>query len=275
MNQARTLGRDRSSGNAGRATMSHVPGLIQSIERSSAVLRLLAAGPDRLRVKEIADALGLPKSTAHSILRTLEHVGFVEQDSRTARYRLGRGLTDLGSARIDANELRARALDWADTLAARSAEQVRLGVLDDGRVLVAHHVFRPDDSLQDLDTGVRLPPHATALGKVLLAYHATAAEPAMAGGLEPYTRRTLTDPRQFARELAATRARGWGLSVEEWRPGLAAIAAPVRTSGGLVVGAVGIAGPVERLTDTRRQARPALVEQVVAVGRSISREVQA
>ena len=51
--------------------MSHVPGLIQSIERSSAVLRLLAAGDDRLRVKEIADALGLAKSTAHSILRTL------------------------------------------------------------------------------------------------------------------------------------------------------------------------------------------------------------
>lgn len=255
--------------------MSHVPGLIQSIERSSAVLRLLAGGPDRLRVKEIADALGLPKSTAHSILRTLEHVGFVEQDQRTARYRLGRGLLDLGSAGIDANELRGRALNWADTLAARSGEEVRLGVLSDGQVLVVHHVFRPDGSNQDLDIGVRLPPHATALGKVLLAHHATAAESVVAGGLDAYTRRTVTDRRQLARALAETRARGWGLSVEEWRPGLAAIAAPVRTSGGLVVGAVGIAGPVERLTDTRRQARPALVEQVVAVARSISREVRA
>ncbi|MDI6104438.1 IclR family transcriptional regulator [Actinoplanes sp. NEAU-A12] len=252
-----------------------MPGLIQSIERSSAVLRLLAGGPDRLRVKEIADALGLPKSTAHSILRTLEHVGFVEQDPRTARYGLGRGLLDLSSAGIDANELRGRALNWADTLAGRSGEEVRLGVLSDGEVLVVHHVFRPDDSLQNLDTGVRLPPHATALGKVLLAYHATAAESLVAGGLDPYTRRTVTDRRELARALAETRARGWALSVEEWRPGLAAIAAPVRTSGGLVVGAVGIAGPVERLTDTRRQARPALVDQVVAVARSISREVQA
>ncbi|GAA0452085.1 IclR family transcriptional regulator [Actinoplanes capillaceus] len=253
--------------------MSHVPGMIQSIERSSAVLRLLAAGEDRLRVKEIADALGLPKSTAHSILRTLEHVGFVERDPRTARYRLGRGLLELGSAGIDANELRGRALNWADALAARSGEEVRLGVLRDGEVVVVHHVFRPDDSAQSLDTGVRLPAHATALGQVLLAHDATATEAAVTGGLDAYTRRTVTDRRALARALAETRARGWGLSVEEWRPGLAAIAAPVRTSGGLVVGAVGIAGPVERLTDTRRQARPGLVEHVVAAARSISRDV--
>jgi DNA-binding IclR family transcriptional regulator len=95
----------------------------------------------------------------------------------------------------------------------------------------------------------------------------------VAAGLDPYTRRTLIDRRELARSLTETRARGWGLSVEEWRPGLAGIAAPVRTSGGLVVGAVGIAGPVERLTDTRRQARPALVEHVVAAARSISRDV--
>ena len=264
--------------------MSHVPGMIQSIERSSAVLRLLAADPDRLRVKEVADALGLPKSTAHSILRTLEHIGFVDQDPRTARYRLGRGLLGLasagagpagaGPAGIDANELRGRALNWADALAARSGEEVRLGVLRDGRVLVVHHVFRPDDSTQNLDTGVRLPAHATALGKVLLAHAATAAEAVVASGLDSYTRRTVTGREPLARELTETRARGWGLSVEEWRPGLAAIAAPVRATGGLVVGAIGVAGPVERLTDTRRQARPQLVEQVVAAARSISREVQ-
>ncbi|WP_430786837.1 IclR family transcriptional regulator [Actinoplanes sp. G11-F43] len=251
-----------------------MPGLIQSIERSSAVLRLLAAGEDRLRVKEIADALGWPKSTAHSILRTLEHVGFVEQDPRTARYRLGRGLLDLASTGIDDNELRGRALNWADALAARSGEEARLGVLRDGQVLVVHHVFRPDDSQQNLSIGVRLPAHATALGKVLLAYHATAAAAVMTAGLDAYTRRTVTDDDRLAEELTVTRARGWGLSAEEWRPGLAAIAAPVRTSGGLVVGAIGVAGPVERLTDTRRQARPHLVEQVLSAARSISREVR-
>lgn len=251
--------------------MSHVPGLIQSIERSSAVLRLLAA--DGLRVGEVADALDLPKSTAHSILRTLRHVGFVEQDPRTARYRLGRGVLELSSTGIDVNELRGRALNWADALAARSGQEVRVGVLRDGQVLVVHHVFRPDDSAQSMDTGRLLPPHATALGKTLLAYHPTVASGLARAGLESYTRRTLTQRRDLARQLGEIRARGWGLAVEEWRAGQAAIAAPLRAVGGLVVGAVGIAGPVETLCDTRRRARPALVEHVSASARSISRDL--
>src|SRR5689334_3040054 len=179
--------------------MSHVPGMIQSVERSSAVLRLLAAGPGRLRVKEVADALGLPKSTAHSILRTLEHVGFAEQDPRTARYRLGRGLTELGHGTLDVNELRSRALDWADALAARTTEAVRIGALNGAAnsgpapavgVRVIHHVFRPDDTIQAMDVGLVIPAHATSLGKVLLAYDAAAADAAARAGLDAYSRRT-------------------------------------------------------------------------------------
>jgi DNA-binding IclR family transcriptional regulator len=250
-----------------------MPGVIQSIERSSAVLRLLAAGPDRLRVKEVADALGLAKSTAHSILRSLEHVGFVEQDPRTARYRLGRGLLDLGSDALDANELRARALDWADTLAARSGEAVRIGVLQDGGTLVIHHVFRPDGTAQTMDTGVRLPSHATSLGKVLLAYDAAATDAVLRDGLETYTRRTIGTPRELARALAEIRALGWGLSAEEWEGGRAGLAAPVRTCGGLVVGAIGISGPIERLCDTRGRPRPALIEHVRDTAAAISRDL--
>ncbi|WP_285561512.1 IclR family transcriptional regulator [Actinoplanes regularis] len=250
-----------------------MPGLIQSIERCSAVLRLLAAAPGRLRVKEIADALDLPKSTAQSILRTLTHIGFAEQDPRTARYRPGRALLDLGSTGLDANELRAYTLNWADTLASRSREEVHVGALRDGGVLVVHHVFRPDDSAQSMQTGQVLPPHATALGQVLLAYRMAAAEDAVAGGLEAYTRATVTTGQALARTLTATRAQGWASSVEQWRAGRAGIAAPLRTFGGLVVGAIGISGPVERLCDTRRQPRPALVEHVVAAARAISRDL--
>ncbi|GID92948.1 IclR family transcriptional regulator [Amorphoplanes digitatis] len=253
--------------------MSHVPGLIQSIERSSAVLRLLAAGPDRLKVKEIADSLGLAKSTAQSILRTLEHIGFVERDPRTTRYRLGRGLLELGSGGLDVNELRSRALDWADTLASRSGEEVRIGALRDGSVMVVHHVFRPDDSAQSMDTGSLLPSHATALGKVLLAYDPVAADTVARGALDAYTRRTVGSPRDLARSLAEIRSRGWGLSVEERAPGRAGIAAPVRTSGGLVVGAIGISGGTERLCDTRGRPRPALVEHVCDAARAISRDL--
>ena len=125
-----------------------MPKSIQSIERAAAVLRLLARGPGRLGVVELAGSLGLPKGTVHGILRTLAGVGFVEQDGITGKYQLGATLLHLGTSYLDVNELRSRAINWADALASRSGEAVRIGTLLEGRVLVVHHVFRPDDSLQ-------------------------------------------------------------------------------------------------------------------------------
>lgn len=114
-----------------------MPGSVQSIERAAAVLRLLAGGTGRLGCVEVANSLGLAKGTAHGILRTLQEVGFAEQDRPTGKYLLGAGLLALTVPRLDPNELRSLALNWMDSLAARSGETVRLGVLDRGSVLVA------------------------------------------------------------------------------------------------------------------------------------------
>ena len=146
-----------------------MPGRIQSIERAAAILRLLSGRSRRLGVVEIAGQVGLPKTTVHGILRTLLDVGFVEQDPESGKYQLGAALLHMGSSYLDGNELRTRALNWSDSLASRSHESVRIGTLHEGRVLIVHHVFRPDDSLQVLDVGTLLPAHATALGKALLA----------------------------------------------------------------------------------------------------------
>ena len=148
-----------------------MPKPIQSIERASAILRLLSGRTRRLSLAEVAGELGLPKGTVYGIMRTLLSVGFVEQDPELGKYRMGAALLHLGSSYLDGNELRSRALNWADWLAARTNESVRLGTLHDGQVLLVHHVFRPDNSPQMLEVGWLLPMHATAMGKVLLAYH--------------------------------------------------------------------------------------------------------
>src|SRR4051794_31476105 len=145
-----------------------VPGSVQAIERAAAILQVVAASGGRLGVTDIAEAVGLAKTTTHSLLRTLLFVGFVDQDRSTGRYALGSGLLRLGS-NLDGNELRARASNWADALAARSGHAVRLATLDGEDVVVVHHVFRPDDSAQVLDVGGRLPT-TSALGKVLHAH---------------------------------------------------------------------------------------------------------
>lgn len=250
-------------------------GPVQSIERAAAILRLLAGGPRRLGLGEVAASLGLAKGTAHGLLRTLQHVDFVEQDAATGKYQLGAALLHLGTSYLDVNELRSRSINWADALAARSGEAVRLGTPLEGEVLVVHHVFRPDDTLQTLDVGSLLPLHASSLGKVLLAFGATPIKSALEAGLEAYTRHTLVVPEELTRALAEIRELGWAAEVQEMSMGDAGVAAPIRGQGGLTVGAIGVSGPLERICDSQGRPRATLITLLREAARAISRELGA
>jgi DNA-binding IclR family transcriptional regulator len=251
-----------------------VPGSIQSIERAAAILRLLSGRSRRLGVGELAGELGLPKGTVHGILRTLQNVGFVEQDAESGKYQLGAALLHMGSSYLDGNELRTRALNWADSLAARANESVRIGTLPDGRALVVHHVFRPDNSRQALDVGALLPGHASALGKVLLAHNPYATDELIAEGLDAFTARTVTEPASLRSELDEVRARGWATDLEELVEGEVSLAAPIQDRRAVTVGAIGISGPVERLSENG-SPRSDLISYVREAARSVSRDLGA
>jgi DNA-binding IclR family transcriptional regulator len=251
-----------------------MPGHIQSIERAAAILRLLSGHTRRLGVVELAGELGLPKGTAYGILRTLRDVGFVEQDSDSGKYQLGPALLHMGSSYLDGNELRTRALNWADALATRSGESVRIGTLHDNHVLIVHHVFRPDDTRQALEVGSLLPAHATALGKALLASHPYIVASLAEDALTSLTPATLTDAVRLLEELEETVRSGWASEVGELFPGFASIAAPVEDRRRVTVGAIGIAGPAERICSNGRP-RAELVDNVLEAARAVSRELGA
>jgi DNA-binding IclR family transcriptional regulator len=251
-----------------------VPGNIQSIERAAAILRLLSGRSRRLGVVDLSGELGLPKGTVHGLLRTLQHVGFVEQDAETGKYQLGAALLHMGSSYLDGNELRTRALNWSDSLAGRAQEAVRIGTLHDSQVLIVHHVFRPDDSLQTLDVGSLLPAHATALGKVLLAYHPYVADELVEQGLASFTGATICDRERLDRELQRIRDRGWASEIGELTPAQVSLAAPITDRSGLTAGAMGIFGPPERLL-AARQPRGQLLAYVRDAARAVSRELGA
>jgi DNA-binding IclR family transcriptional regulator len=251
-----------------------VPGSIQSIERAAAILRLLSGRSRRLGVGELAGELGLPKGTVHGILRTLQNVGFVEQDAESGKYQLGAALLHMGSSYLDGNELRTRALNWADSLAARANESVRIGTLHSGSALVVHHVFRPDNSRQALEVGALLPGHASALGKVLLAHNPYATEELIAEGLAAFTPRTVTEPAALRSQLDEVRARGWASDLEELVEGEVSLAAPIQDRRGVTVGAIGISGPIERLSENG-SPRSDLISYVRETARSVSRDLGA
>ena len=251
-----------------------MPKPIQSIERASAILRLLSGRTRRLSLVELAGELSLPKGTVYGILRTLLSVGFVEQDPESGKYRMGAALLHLGSSYLDGNELRTRALNWSDWLAARTNESVRLGTMHDGQVLVVHHVFRPDNSPQALEVGALLPVHATAMGKVLLAHHPYLAAELGKRELVRFTIATITDARVLTAELERVREQGWASEMEELVKGEASCAAPIRDRLGVAVGAIATSGPIERLSEGS-QMRSDLVSYIREGARTISRDLGA
>ncbi len=252
-----------------------MPRNIQSIERAVAVLRLLGSTDRPLALHELAAALDLPRPTAHGIVATLRAVGFVEQDPVSTRYRLGSGLRDLGRGGWDRHDLRAAAMNWADSLAGSTGLAVHLGVVADGEVLLVHHVFRPDGSPQRIRTGERQPLHATALGKCLLAFAPVATPPPRDLELQRFTGRTCVGVAVLEAHLALARYRGWAADNGEFEPQVGAAAAPLRAAGGIVVGALGVVGPLEELFGLGGELRARPAECLLGAAAEVSAELVA
>ena len=137
-----------------------------------------------------------------------------------------------------------------------------------------HHVFRPDNSRQALEVGALLPGHASALGKVLLAHNPYATEELIAEGLAAFTPRTMIEPDALRTELDEVRTRGWASDVEELVEGEVSVAAPIQDRRGVTVGAIGISGPIERLSDGSGP-RSDLISYVRESARAVSRDLGA
>jgi DNA-binding IclR family transcriptional regulator len=247
-------------------------GGIQSIDRAARILRTLASGPRRLGVTELATRLELAVPTVHGLLQTLQANGFVEQDRDSGKYQLGAGLLQLGNSYLDLNELRARSLVHAERLAARADAAVRVGVMHGPSVIVVHHVFRPDATLQILEVGAQLPVHASALGKAILAFTPAAVDDLTAEPLPKLTGRTLGE-RELRAELPAIRERGVARERDEAVLGESSVAGPIFDHLGHAVGAIGVVGDTERLIP--RTVAKGLVAAVTEGARGVSRELGA
>src|SRR5690349_5108159 len=248
--------------------------MIQSVERAARILAVLGSGTPRLGVTEIAERVGLAKPTVHGLLRTLEKHDLVAQDPDTGKYSLGPAVLSLGNAYLDGSELRARSLLWAESLAQRANEAVWVASLSGFRVIVLHHVFRPDNTVQILEVGAAIPWHACALGHAIVAYLPDgASSKLLAGELQALTGRTKTTRAALSRALAQVRQRGFAVEDQEATVGDAGIAAAILARDGVVAGAIGVVGPAGRLLD--QGSMEERVREVTAAARAISRDLGA
>ncbi len=131
--------------------------MIQSVDRAARIMKALSAGSRGLGVSELAVSLGLAKTTVHGLLRTLQEHGLVEQNAESGKYQLGPALLELSSGYLDLSELRARSFAWAELLALRTGEAVRVGVLHDNAILGRARIAAPNSDRRDLVTGAAGP----------------------------------------------------------------------------------------------------------------------
>lgn len=241
------------------------------IAKASQVLDCFSAAEPRLGLAQIAARTGLPKPTAHRVLRGLREAGLIVQDGRRDAYRLGLRLLSLGGVVLSDLDVPRHAAGPAEALMNRSGEAVHVCVFD-GRNVVAVDRHEMAETRNEVVRLEREPPWCTGTGKAVLAALPEARAAALLDGpLERFTPNTLTDRDALFRDLARTRARGYALDDEERQPGVRCVGAALRRRME-VVGAISVTGPKHRFQTSRLPHLAELVSVTAAqIGLAIER----
>ncbi|WP_181796576.1 IclR family transcriptional regulator [Streptomyces sp. WELS2] len=245
-------------------------GAVQSVDRAVSVLEILARHGEA-GVTEIAEELGVHKSTAFRLLGVLENRGLVAQAKDRGKYCLGAGVLRLAGAAAVRLDISQEAVPVCREVADELGETVNVAVLDDDAAVNIMQARGTAAVTAQNWLGRRTPLHATSSGKVLLAHlPPTLREGLLARPLTRFTDRTVTGAAMLRAELEAVVRQGYGVTVEELEPGLAAVAAPVRAHDGEVIAAISVSGPVYRLDAERL---PKVAERTAAAGAELSRRM--
>jgi IclR family pca regulon transcriptional regulator len=222
------------------------PRYSQSLERGLAILGCFTPARPVLGIADIADELGMSRSTTHRYVITLVALGYLEQGA-SRKYRLGLRVTDLGMSAINSTGLREHARPYLEELRQRTSYTTSISVLDGTEILCVDRArsFRRGltETERQLEPGSRLPAHATSIGKLLMAYLPEEEQRDLLAELKPtkFGPNTITTKRTLRDEFDHVREAGFAVNDEELTPELLCVAAPVRNASREVVAGVNIA----------------------------------
>ena len=220
-----------------------------TVTKAFAILEFLASsGESGSSLAAISCHLGIPKSTAHRYMTTLEELAVVERDAKD-HFRLGVKLVELAAAVLSDHSLQNVSEPFLRELAARTQETVHLAVPFGDEVVYIAKVESSHTLGMTSRIGARVPMYCTALGKSILAhYPVERVEEIIRGGLPARTPRTITSPADLRTELERVRAQGYAIDDQENELGVRCVGAPIFDYTGKVVGAISVSGPANRLT---------------------------
>lgn len=239
------------------------------LRKAIEVLGLFGPARREVGVVEAAELLGRSKSTVSRWLSAMEEAGFLDRDGVSGRYRVGMRLAALGELARQSTSLQRLALPALERLTRATGETSDLVVLAGSEAINVEMVESPRPVKHVGWVGRRLPLHATAAGKSLLAWQPDAeVRRLLRLPLERFTPATIIDLESFLAELARVREQGYSVAWAELEEDLIGVASPVRDHTGAVVAVLTIGAPISRVA---REVLSRVAAQVMAESDSVSR----
>ena len=248
---------------------------VQSLVRALSLLNRIAEAPEGgMSLTELAQQAGLPSSTAHRLLTTLEQERYVRFDQDRRLWSIGMQAFVAGCGFTKTRSLIGLARPHMRVLMEETGETVNLAVEDDGMAVYLAQVECRQMMRAFARLGSRVPLHCSAVGKAILMSWSDKALARILRrqGMQCLTVRTIGSPALLRAELERSRRVGHAIDDEEHAVGLRCLAAPIHDENGDVVGAISASGPMARMTDERLGPVAALV---VGAARTISHELGA
>lgn len=243
---------------------------VRAVDRALDILLCFTQEKPVLSLTEIADEVGISKSTVHRLLATLECKRFLIRDSVTGRYHLGFRFLEMASQVLEDVD-QNWALPYLQNLAEECGETVDLAVLDDDHVIYLQVVESNQRVKLAAARGQRLPSFCTATGKAFLAnLPEEQLQKILSSGLTRYTEKTILVLEDLKMDLDQTRRRGFAISEQEYEKDINAVAAPILSADGYPIAAIAIAGPSFRLPRERMLTLGQTIQKVIV---SITREM--
>lgn len=218
---------------------------VQTLARGLKILSLLAESADGLGSSELAELLDIDKGAMSRLMQTLEKYGYAERDPSNRRYFVGSHLHEISRHAGQYASLRELATPLLEQLSERTTENAHLAVLRGDHAVTIADVASKQTLRVVSEVGRRLPLHASAVGKCLLAFN----ELPLPVELNRYTANTLCDTGSLKAALETIRSDGQSTDNEELTVGVRGLAVPVRNRQGRVIASLGISGPGVRLPD--------------------------
>ena len=242
---------------------------VQVLDRAIAILDALAETSGEFGRVELANRLGLHKSTLLRLLIVLEQHRLIRKDPIERKYGLGMRLFELGSRTVAQMDVRRRAEPILRRLVQETGETAHVAILTGTEMLSLINVESPKKLRTPVTVGGLSPVHCTSVGKAVVASLPEIEPDALLAKLsfKRFTRRTLVTRTAVIAELMRVRARGYAVDNEEIEDGLRCVGAPIRDYSGRVVAAMSIAGPVFRMKIERL---PSLARAVVSAAQDFS-----